>query len=103
MADISPKGAQIILPPDFEKHFKQDQQVNIRIKTILENIDFNVTAEVKYVTKAKIHDSVQIGVYFIGLDSNSRAEYEIGRLTKYADKLRASTDTQNKDVAAPED
>jgi hypothetical protein len=95
LADISPEGAQVILPPDFEEYFKQDQQVDIRIKTILENIDFNVTAKIKYVIKSQVHNSVQIGVHFTELNSNPRAKYEIWRLIKYGDKLQTSTNTQS--------
>jgi c-di-GMP-binding flagellar brake protein YcgR len=102
LADISPNGAQVILPPGSEKYLKKGQQVNVRIKTILEDIDFNVTAEVKYVIKSQGSGSLQTGVHFTDLESNSRAQYEIMRFTKYIDRFQTSTDSQVESTTSAE-
>lgn len=89
LADISHKGAQVVLPYDCEKYLRQGQHIAMLIKTSLENMNVGVTAQVKSIAVGQNQNNVRIGVEFAQLESDTRAKDTISRICEYGRKLQA--------------
>jgi len=89
LVDLSCEGAQIILPGDNEKYLTEQQNVAMRIKTTLIDVDIKLTAYVKDIIPIYCPDAVRVGVQFTGLESNPDAKNAISRIYEYGEKLKA--------------
>jgi len=104
LEDISSNGAQIILPAGCRKHLNEQQDVVIRIKTtFIEDVNVDVTAQIKYIVPAQSHNGMQVGVQFIALEKNLQAKDAILRIYEYGQKLKAVGAQQAEQIAAKKD
>jgi hypothetical protein len=100
LEDISSDGAQIILPAGCRNHLKEQQDVVMRIKTtFIEEVNINVTAQIKYIVPAQNHNGMQIGVQFTALGKNLQAKDAILRICEYGQKLKAVGAQQAEQIA----
>jgi c-di-GMP-binding flagellar brake protein YcgR len=101
LEDISSNGAQVILPAGCQKHLNEQQDVVVRIKTtFLEDVNIEVTAQVKYIVPAQTHNGMQVGVQFTALEKNPKAKDAILKIYEYGQKLKAVGEQQAEQMAA---
>ncbi len=104
LEDISSDGAQIILPKGCEKHLNEQQDIVMRIKTtFIEDVEIEVTTQIKYIVPAQNHNGMQVGVQFVGLDKNPLARDAILKICEYGQKLKAVGEQQAEQIAANKD
>jgi len=101
LEDISSDGAQIILPAGCRKHLNEQQDIAIRIKTtFVEDVNIDVTAQIKYIVPAQAHNGMQVGVQFVALEKNLQAKDAILKIYEYGQKLKAVGAQQAEQMAA---
>ena len=94
LEDISSNGAQIILPAGCRSNLNEQQDIVIRIRTtFIEEVNFDVAAQIKYIVPAKTHNGMQVGVQFVGLNENPPARDAILTICEYGRKLHTSETT----------
>jgi c-di-GMP-binding flagellar brake protein YcgR len=104
LEDISSNGVQIILPAGCRKNLTEQQHVVMRIKTtFIEEVNIEVTAQIKYIVPAQTHNGMQVGVQFTALEKNPQAKDAILRIYEYGQKLKAVGEQQAGQMAAQKD
>ena len=104
LEDISSNGAQIILPAGCRNNLNEQQNVVMKIRTtFIEDVNIDVTVQIKYIVPAKTHNGMQVGVQFIGLDENPPAREAILKIYEYGQKLKAVGEKQAEQIAAQKD
>jgi hypothetical protein len=101
LEDISSNGAQIILPAGCRNHLNEQQDVVMRIKTtFIEEVNIDVTAQIKYIVPAQSHNGMQVGVQFTALEKNPKAKDAILKIYEYGQKLKTVGAQQAEQMAA---
>lgn len=94
IVDISPEGAQVVLPRNCAERFTENQQIAMRIKiSFLEKIKVDIIARVKSVVPDRDYNGLCIGVQFTGLESNAEARCKIRKICEYGRKLHTAETT----------
>jgi len=76
----------------------------MRIKTtFIEDVEIEVTTQIKYIVPAQNHNGMQVGVQFVGLDKNPLARDAILKICEYGQKLKAVGEQQAEQIAANKD
>ena len=103
LVDISHEGAQVVLPSYCEKYFRQEQRINMQIKTTIKGLTTKIIAQIKSIESIQYQNNVRIGVRFIGMESNKEARDIIAGICEYGRKFEAENTAQTNEIISPEE
>ena len=103
LVDISHEGAQITLPSHCAQYFQQGQDVKVQIKTTIEGLTTEVTAQIKSIKVAQHNDNVSIRVLFTNMENNKEACDVVAEICEYGRKFKAEEEKHANETISAED
>lgn len=88
LVNISCEGAQVILPEACQKHIHVNQIVAMRICVKLEDINVDLSGQVKFIIPGQCYDTVRVGVEFTDLQNNQKGNAAVRRMCELAEKFQ---------------
>lgn len=103
LIDISDEDAEVAMPYNRVKYFREGLHVDMEIKTNLRNLNTNVTAQIKSIEADHDYDSIYITVQFTNMESNKSAQRVIARICELGKKLEGLTAREVEQLLSRED